>query len=508
MNKNKRLPCILCILDGWGIAGPSNDNAIALAKPPHYQRFLREYSHSQLSASGGDVGLPAGQMGNSEVGHTTIGAGRVVLQELPRISLAIKQKTFAGQPQFGQFLSEIHPGATIHLIGLCSDGGVHSHIDHIIGFAQYCQSQGFKIALHLFTDGRDTPPQSALTYLDILHQQQLYTHIATINGRYYGMDRDTNWGRTQLAFESLAFGRGTHYADPKGAVLEQYGQNIHDEFFKPMIFNEFQGIGGRDAIFMMNFRADRMRQICQALGDVSFAHFARGAFQPNHPKLALVEYSTDIAPYFPPLFTKDNIKDSLGEVIEKHELRQLRLAETEKYAHVTFFMNGGEERVFKGEERILVPSPKVKTYDMQPQMAAPAITQKLLESLAGGQIDVVIMNYANADMVGHTGNLAAAKQAVLAIDTALGQIEDFLRKNQGIMLITADHGNIEDMHDDEHDQANTAHSTNLVPLILVDPHHVVKTQLSNGTLADIAPTILHILGLPIPLAMNGRVLCQ
>ena len=500
MNHNQK-PLILCILDGWGIAEPSHDNAITMAAPENYLRFLATYHHSALNASEDFVGLPHGQMGNSEVGHMNIGSGRVMRQELPRISHAIAQGLSTEKHSLENFINSI-PSKTIHIIGLFSNGGVHALDEHILSFADYFKANGLKTVLHLITDGRDTAPQSALeTFAH--HQSRLDNHtIATISGRYYAMDRDQNMQRTQLYGDALINAKGEQAKNPSDAIRYAYDNNIHDEFILPTVMGDYHGIDAKDGIFIANFRSDRARQMAESIiNDPKTAKMA---------KMAMVSYSQKIDHDFPPLFTKEVPKNVLGSVLAERGLFQLRLAETEKYAHVTFFMNGGREEPFTHEDRILINSPKVKTYDLKPEMSAHEVTDALLAHLESKPCDVVIMNFANADMVGHTGNLTAAITAIHTLDHCIGRIEDYLKNHGGTMLITADHGNIEDMYDDHSQQANTAHSLNLVPFIYVNPHSnedsTMIKGLKDGTLADIAPTILHALDIPQPPEMDGHSL--
>ncbi len=499
-------PIILCILDGWGIASPAKDNAIYQANPKNYNRFCATYPHSKIDASGISVGLPDNQMGNSEVGHMSIGAGRVMMQELPRISHAVLQNNHLNNAAVQNFLQKINKKNKIHLIGLISDGGVHAHIDHIIGYAKSLMAMGYEVILHAITDGRDTPPQSALTYLHHLETKIPNLKIATISGRYFAMDRDNNWQRTQGAFDAIIYGKGQIATDCQSAIKHAYDNQISDEFIKPVAIDGYKGLDSGDGIIFCNFRADRARQLSQALGAKDFDKFPRDNFIANHPKLAMVAYSDAISQYFMPIFTKESVANGLGELLAKHNLTQLRLAETEKYAHVTFFMNGGQEEIFQGEERILIASPKVKTYDLQPQMSAFEITDILCAKIKEQKTNVIIVNFANADMVGHTGNFAAAIKAVQVIDECLGRIESAVLAHQGIMFITADHGNIESMHDADHNQPNTAHSTNLVPFIMVHQEKNRQFKLKDGILADIAPTILTLLNIAKPKEMTGNSL--
>ncbi len=479
-------PVLLCILDGWGIGDESDsNNAIARATLPNYKRFFKTYPHSQLETSGMAVGLPDGQMGNSEVGHMTIGAGRVIFQDLPRINNAIFDGSLAQNPLLQKLITE---RKTCHLMGLLSDGGVHSHIDHIIFLAEFLAENGVAVVLHAFLDGRDVAQKSALTYLEKCSNIK----IATVSGRYYAMDRDQKWDRIELATNAILQAKGEKFSDALTAVKNSYDQDITDEFVKPAVISDYSGIQDGDTLLFANFRADRARQISEKLFEkVKFSQ-----------ALALTEYSEKLNQHYQILFPSVAVKNSLPEILSAQNLRQLRIAETEKYAHVTFFFSCGAEAELPGESRILVKSPAVATYDLKPEMSANEVGEKLRAEIAAEKFDFIIVNYANPDMVGHSGMLDPSIKAVEAIDTQLGLLEKIILENDGLMLISADHGNIECMQDENH-QPHTSHTTNPVPLILIG-NDVANLRLKNGALDDIAPTILHLMRLEQPEEMTGK----
>ena len=507
-------PVLLCILDGWGIAPPSEHNAIALARTPNWDRFMAEAPHALIEASESHVGLPEGQMGNSEVGHMNLGAGRVVMQDLPRIDAAIADGTFDANPVLTDLIARVRAsGGTCHLMGLLSPGGVHSHDTHIHALARRIDAAGVPVAIHVFLDGRDTPPQSAIGYMRALEAAIApleRARIATVTGRYHAMDRDNRWERTERAWRALVLGDGARAADPVAAIGEAYLRGETDEFVLPSVIDRYRGMQDGDALVSANFRADRMRQILIALLDPAFVTFHR----PRRPAFVaaagMTEYSSDLNRLMAALFPTDALTDTLGEVVARAGLKQLRAAETEKYAHVTFFLNGGEERMFEGEDRILVPSPKVATYDLKPEMSAPELTDRLVEANGSGRYDLIVANYANTDMVGHSGDRSAAIRAVEAVDACLGRLAAAIGNAGGVMLITADHGNAEMMRDPASDQPHTAHTTNPVPVVLVGARAALTgaraTRLTDGRLADIAPTVLALMGLEQPAAMTGRSL--
>ena len=501
-------PVVLCVLDGWGHRTERADNSILLAKTPNWTRFMKESPHALLQASELFVGLPTGQMGNSEVGHMNLGAGRIVLQDLPRIDQAIADGSLAKSPALAAFIAALKKsGGTAHLLGLLSPGGVHSHQDHIAALARLLAEAGVAVKVHAFLDGRDTPPKSAGPYLAKFAADAGLDRVsvATVTGRYYAMDRDKRWDRVAKAYAALVQAQGERAADAQAAVRQAYANGQSDEFVLPTVIGDYAGMSGGDGVFCANFRADRVREILSALLDPDFAGFARERRPRFAAALGMSEYSLELNRFLASLFPPEDLADTFGEVMSRAGLTQLRIAETEKYAHVTFFFNGGREAEFPGESRILVPSPKVATYDLKPEMSAPEVTDKLVEAIDQGRFDVVVVNYANTDMVGHSGDEAAAIKAVEAVDRCLGRLAEAVRRAGGALLITADHGNAEMMRDSATGQPHTAHTLNPVPIVLVNPPAGV-TGLSNGRLADVAPTLLALLGLKQPAAMTGRPL--
>ena len=504
-------PVVLCILDGWGYMPNGKSNSIKLAHTPNWNRLTEHAPHGTIEASEHNVGLPDGQMGNSEVGHMNLGAGRVVMQELPRIDAAIKDGSLAREPAIGKFIAALkRTGGTAHLLGLMSPGGVHAHQRHIAALARILAEAGIKVAVHAFLDGRDTPPKSAGEYLAAFKQAirgEKGIAVATVIGRFYAMDRDNRWDRVEAAYHALASAKGAKFDDAIEAVEASHQEDVIDEFVKPVVIGEYTGMKDGDGIFMANYRSDRAREILAALLDPKFAKFERGTPVKFAAALGMVEYSTELKPLLDTVFPPDGLENTFGQIVSRAGWKQLRIAETEKYAHVTFFFNGGREELFDGEERILVPSPKVATYDLKPEMSAFEVTDKLVDAIEGGTFDVVVVNYANADMVGHSGNLEAAKKAVEAVDTCLGRLAEAVTKANGTLLITADHGNVEQMTDPVTGQPHTAHTTNPVPLVLINgPAWVKAIAPHHGKLADIAPTLLALLGLPQPKEMTGSSL--
>jgi 2,3-bisphosphoglycerate-independent phosphoglycerate mutase len=510
MNSHRRPdPLVLCILDGWGVRREVADNAIAAAKTPVWHRLLARCPHAQLQASEHFVGLPDGQMGNSEVGHTNIGAGRLVLQDLPRIDEAIADGKLADIPALREFIGKLKQSrGTAHLMGLMSPGGVHSHQDQIAALARILAEAGVPVAVHAFLDGRDTPPKGAAPYLrkfqrDVAGLERV--RIATLCGRYYGMDRDKRWDRVEKAYRLLAEGVGESASDPIRGVEAAYDRGETDEFVQPTVIGDYRGMCDGDGVLIANFRADRVREIAAALLDPDFSGFSRKKRIDFAAALGLVEYSTDLNRLLGALFPPEDLSDTLGEVVSKAGLTQLRIAETEKYAHVTFFFNGGRETVFPGEERILVASPKVATYDRQPEMSAPEVTDKVVEAISAHRFNVIVLNYANTDMVGHTGRLDAAVRAVETVDACLGRLSRAVEHAGGTLVITADHGNAEMMRDPQTGEPHTAHTLNPVPFVLVNPPGAIG-HLEDGRLCDVAPTLLDLLGVPQPTLMTGHSL--
>ncbi len=503
---NVKKPVLLCILDGWGIGDKnSKDNAIALSPLPNYNQILANYPNSALGTSGLDVGLPEGQMGNSEVGHTCIGSGQIIYQDLPRINQAIENHQLEKNEHLQNLINACKNSTNIcHLFGLLSDGGVHSHQDHIISLAKILAGNKINVKLHCFLDGRDVAQKSAKIYLkNLLDEIKNYPQIqiATLAGRYYAMDRDKNWNRIELAYKAIVDTNAEKFSDPIQAIENSYQKDVNDEFVLPVCAANYEGVKDGDALLFANFRVDRIRQISTAFLDESFNNFAVKKIKFSSA-VSMTEYSKKLNEYFSVLFPTIDIKNSLGEIFENLRMKQLRIAETEKYAHVTFFFSGGRELEFKGEDRILVQSPAVATYDLQPEMSAKQIGEKLSEAIKSDKYDFIVVNYANPDMVGHSGIMPAAMKACEAIDEQLGMLRDLILAKDGVMIISADHGNIEDMVDEE-GHPNTAHSTNPVPFILIG-NEVKNLKLKNGRLCDIAPTILHLMNIKQPSEMTGE----
>lgn len=499
-------PVILCVLDGWGERNERSDNAIALAKTPNWDRFAATCPKACLEASEEQVGLPAGQMGNSEVGHMNLGAGRPVLQDLPRIDSAISDGSIAEIAAFREFVTALkRSGGAAHLMGLMSPGGVHSHQDHIACLANLLADNDIPVIVHAFLDGRDTPPRSALDYMATFQQAAPRARIGTVIGRYFAMDRDKNWDRVSLAYAAVAVGSGAAVPDARTAIQASYERGETDEFVQPSVVAGYAGMRDGDGLLVANFRADRIREILTALLDPEFSEFPGVTPLQFAAAAGMASYSDALDGFLTTLFPAQEIENVLGAVVAAANLRQLRIAETEKYAHVTFFFNGGEEREFEGEDRILVPSPKVDTYDLQPEMSAPELTDKLVTEIKGGVYDLIVVNFANTDMVGHTGVLEAAIRAVETVDGCLGRLESAVAAAGGAMIVTADHGNAEMMTDTATGQAHTAHTMNKVPIIVLGEAVRVQT-LRDGRLADIAPTLLDLMELPQPAEMTGQSL--
>ncbi len=500
MNKT---PTTLIIMDGFGLANASDDNAVSLAQTPVLDRLFREYANTTLSASGLDVGLPDGQMGNSEVGHTNIGGGRVVFQDLPRISRAIDDGSFFKNDAYNKAMDNcLKNGSSLHLYGLLSDGGVHSHIQHLFALLQMAKDKRLdKVYVHCFLDGRDVSPTSGKGFVQELCDKCAEIgvgKIATVMGRYYAMDRDKRWERVQMAYDAMVYGEGIHNADPVDAVAKSYANGVTDEFVEPVVCDSEGTIGDNDSVIFFNFRPDRAREITRTLVDPAFDGFTRQYFPVTF--VCNTEYDATM-PNVEVAFPRITVRNGLGEYLSRRGMTQLRIAETETYAHVTFFFNGGVEKQYPGEDRVLVPSPKVATYDLQPEMSAFEVCDKCVERIESGAYDVIILNFANCDMVGHTGVLEAAVKAVETVDTCVGKVVEATLKMGGIAMITADHGNAEDMKQED-GSPMTAHTTNPVPFILCG----AGSELRTGRLADIAPTILDVLGLACPPEMDGRTL--
>ena len=499
-------PLVLLILDGFGYREEIKDNAIAAANKPVWDALWRDCPRNTISGSGLDVGLPDGQFGNSEVGHMTLGAGRIVYQQLTRIDKDIADGTFFQNPAYSEAIDKaVAANKAVHIWGLLSDGGVHSHENHILAILEMAAKRGAKqLYLHAFLDGRDTPPRSAATSLK-LAQDKLDAlgigRFASICGRYYAMDRDKRWERVEPAFDLLTAGRATFHATTVAQGLaDAYARDENDEFVKPTVIGEAVALNDGDAVIFMNFRADRARQLTRAFTDANFDGFHRKKTPSLSAFVMTSEYAADIAALcaYPPA----TLKNSMGEYLESQNKTQLRIAETEKYAHVTFFYSGGREALYNGEERILVDSPRVATYDLQPEMSAFEVTDKLVEAIGSGKFDVIVCNYANGDMVGHTGIFSAAVKAVEALDQCVGRVRDAVLAAGGECLITADHGNCEQMHDHAVRQAHTQHTCERVPFLYIGPRSVQISD--NGTLADVAPSMLALMGLQQPKEMSGR----
>ena len=496
-------PVMLVILDGFGWREEVADNAVRLARTPTFTELWATSPHAFLQASGRDVGLPAGQMGNSEVGHLNIGAGRVIKQELVRIGDAVEDGSIAGLPAFTRLTAALKKtGGTCHLIGLVSPGGVHSHQEHGAALAKYLHDAGIPTVVHAITDGRDTPPQSAGDDLTRLQAAlPAGVPVATVIGRYFALDRDKRWDRVVQAYNAMAEATGARAATPDEAIQAAYAAGKFDEFVPPTVIGDYRGMKDGDAILCFNFRADRVREILAALLDPGFDGFPRPRVLKFAAAAGMTRYSDALAPFIDAIFTADNIDQCLGQVTADAGKTQLRMAETEKYPHVTYFLNGGRETPFVGEDRIMVPSPKVATYDLKPEMSAEELTDRAVEAIDSAKYDLIVLNFANPDMVGHTGSLPAAIKAVETVDTGLGRILAAIRRQHGALLVTADHGNCELMKDPETGGPHTSHTTNKVPVLVTGSN---ATSLGDGRLADLAPTLLALMGVPQPQAMTGQ----
>ena len=500
MNKT---PTVLVIMDGFGMGNPGAGNAVFLANTPVLDRLFAENAHTTLSASGLDVGLPDGQMGNSEVGHTNIGGGRVVFQDLPRISRAIDSGEFFKNPAYNKAMDDcLQKGSSLHLYGLLSDGGVHSTVEHLWALLKMAKDKGLeKVYIHAFLDGRDVSPTSGKDFVAQCVEKCAEIgvgKIATVMGRYYAMDRDKRWERLQMAYDAMVYGEGVQNPDPVDAVARSYENGVTDEFVEPVVCDSRGTISNNDSIIFFNYRPDRAREITRAIVDPEFDGFPREFFPTTY--VCNTEYDASM-PNVLVAWPRIAVKNGLGEYLSSLGMTQLRIAETEKYAHVTFFFNGGVETQYPGEDRVLGASPKVATYDLQPEMSACEVCDKCVERIRSGAYDVVILNFANCDMVGHTGVLEAAVKAVETVDACVGRVVDAALEMGGIAMITADHGNAEQMVQPD-GSPMTAHTTNRVPFILCG----AGTELREGRLADIAPTILDVMGLACPPEMDGKTL--
>ena len=499
-------PVVLTILDGWGLRDDPTANAPKLANTPTMDHLMATCPNATLITHGPDVGLPSGQMGNSEVGHTNIGAGRVVAMDLGQIDLAIEDGSFFENQAMLDFAAAVkESGGRAHIMGVVSDGGVHGHISHIQAAVKMLTDQGVDVVLHAITDGRDVAPTSAKGFISDLDGSLPDTAmIGTVIGRYFAMDRDTRWDRVERAYNAMIMGQGTSAATALEAVQDAYAKDQNDEFIEPCVIGDYSGLNTGDGFFCLNFRADRAREILSAIGDPDFEGFA-----PDLPELSgllgMVDYSKAHNAFMTTAYPKQEIKNTLGEWVAKHGRKQYRLAETEKYPHVTFFLNGGQETPEDGEDRFMPKSPNVATYDLQPEMSADEVTDKFVAAVEAGY-DLIVTNYANPDMVGHTGDLDAAIKACEAVDAGLGKVLAAVEKAGGAMIVTADHGNCETMVDPETGGPHTAHTTNLVPVVLFGGPE--GASLSDGRLADLAPTLLGLMGLPQPEEMTGQSLIR
>ena len=500
-------PVVLCILDGWGIGPDPSTSAPAQANVPNFNRIWKDCPHSTLITFGPDVGLPRGQMGNSEVGHTNIGAGRVVAMDLGAIDLAVEEGSFATNAALLNFAGKVKSaGGTAHLLGIVSDGGVHGHISHLVAAVRALTAMGLPVAIHAITDGRDVAPSSAITYMaDLLAALPVGAKVATVTGRYWALDRDNRWERVSLAFQAIVNGHSESRATTAAQAIDRsYAKGETDEFLAPTVIGDYAGARDGDGVFCLNFRADRAREILAAMGEPHFDAFGTGPRPVWSAMLGMVEYSTAHNDYIATAFPKRVIVNGLGEWVAKQGRSQFRLAETEKYPHVTFFLNGGREVPFDGEDRAMPKSPKVATYDLQPEMSEPEVADELVKAIERG-VDLIVVNFANPDMVGHTGSLPAAIKACEAVDQGLGRALAALKAKGGAMIVTADHGNCETMIDPVTGGPHTAHTTNPVPVILVGGPAGAQLR-DGGRLADLAPTILQLMGLPKPDEMTGESL--
>jgi len=499
-------PVVLCILDGWGLSPSREANAVALARTPNFDRIWETCPHAQLAAHGPDVGLPEGQMGNSEVGHMNIGAGRVVWMDLPRIDNAVADGSFATNGALGRLVEALKAsGGTAHIAGLASPGGVHAHQRHIAAAAAVVAAAGVPVAVHAFLDGRDVPPKSAAAQIAELEAALPEgARIATVSGRFYAMDRDKRWDRVALAVAAILDGEGLRAASAAEAIAAAYAKGETDEFVTPTAIGDYAGAKDGDGLYFANFRADRARQVLGALVDPTFDGFWVHRRPEWAAVLGMVEYSAALDRLMPAMFPSQDIVDTLGAWVAGRGLRQFRIAETEKYPHVTFFLNGGVEVPAHGEARYMAPSPKVRTYDLQPEMSAAEVTEHLVAAIRSGDYALIVVNYANPDMVGHTGILAAAIEAVEAVDAGLREVLKAVEDMGGAIVVTADHGNCEVMVDPETGGPHTAHTLNPVPVVLVGGPE--GARLRDGRLADLAPTLLELMGLPQPAEMTGESL--
>lgn len=504
-------PVVLCVLDGWGHRDDESENAITPANTPNFQRLWKSNPHTFIDTSGVDVGLPQGQMGNSEVGHMNLGAGRIVNQDIRRIDAAIEDGSLATNTALAGYTNTLKTsGGTCHLLGLLSPGGVHSHQDHLVKLAEIMANSGIPVSIHMFLDGRDTPPESAAGFVSEFAKQVDTipgVSLSTMCGRFFAMDRDQRWNRVEKAYNLIVSANGDTTDDAVAAIRASYDAGITDEFVEPVALKGYAGVQDGDGVLMGNFRSDRAREILQALLDPAFEGFARTRVATFGAAIGVTEYSTAHNEFMDTMFPPASLENILAGLVADAGKKQLRIAETEKYAHVTFFFNGGEETPFAGEDRVLIPSPKVATYDLQPEMSAHEVTDRLVEAIGAGTYDFVLVNYANPDMVGHTGILEAAEIAIRTVDDCIGRLATAVETAGGSLLITADHGNAETMRDAETGAPHTAHTLNMVPAVLVNAPAEVQA-LRNGRLADIAPTLLQLMKIDQPAEMTGKSLIE
>lgn len=502
-------PIVLCVLDGWGYNPKKENNAIEMGNTPVWHELVQKWPTTMLKTSGKDVGLPDGQMGNSEVGHMNLGAGRIVYQDLPRIDNAIQNHELEQNPVLLNLIQKLKESkGTCHVMGLMGPGGVHAMQRHMIALVQILNQQNINVAVHCFLDGRDTPPDSAKGFVAEFEKEIAslsHVKITTIGGRYYGMDRDNRWDRVTKAYEAIVNAEGQRFASADEAITASYDEKVFDEFVVPCVIGDYQGMKDGDAVLMTNYRTDRAREITRMMLQPDFDLAPRSRVIKFADAVAMTEYSKDHTQWMHILFPPEKLKNIFGQVVADAGLKQLRIAETEKYAHVTFFFNGGQETLFNGEDRILVPSPKVATYDLQPEMSAPEVTDKLVEAINADKFDVIIVNYANGDMVGHTGIMPAAIKAVETVDSCVGRLVKAVTDKGGALFITADHGNAEDMAYED-GSPKTSHTCTPVKAVLVNGNGV--KGLKEGRLADVAPTLLDLMGIEKPVEMTGESLIE
>ena len=500
-----RKKVLVCILDGWGLGKNNSYNAVFRAKKKNFDYLTKKYGYLKLKASENDVGLPTGQFGNSEVGHTNIGAGRIILQDVMRISESFGNGEIKNKSAITNILEKCK---RIHIVGLVSEGGVHGHQDHLLDLIEILNRNKPNIYIHCILDGRDSSPVGGKENLRVLIKKigkRKNIKIASISGRFFAMDRDNRWERIEKAYKAIVEGSGPKKRNHLSAIIDSYDKHITDEFFEPTNFDGYNGARDGDGFFITNYRADRVREILSSIFDDDFNHFERKKRPKFFNPISMVEYSKRLKKKIKPIFESIQIRETLGEVVSSFGLKQLRVAETEKYAHVTYFLNGGVEEKFDGEDRILIPSPRVKTYDMKPEMSAFEVRDHVIENIKKKKYDLIITNFANPDMVGHTGNIEATIKAIEAVDECIGKIFKQCKKNGYSLVLTSDHGNAENMFDEKKNMVCTTHSLNLVPFTICEK---INYSIKTGKLADIAPTVLKLLGLEIPNVMKGKPLIK